>query len=450
MYRQWTQIGRSSLGWAKNEASGHKQPSASVFPKSHLYTEERRYDVKPRVVILGWYGNRNLGDEIILECILAQIRGLFPGARFVVISDDPEDTRKRHGVESIARSGGRVQRLRRLLTVTGADLFILGGGGLLKPFGLKELSVLTWLGPLELAQEVGVPTMTYAVGISDGFSPRAEEALKGVLGRTNAVLVRDEMSSEFLGRLGVSGVRVTADPSLTLSELHPRDRSAQINPRPTRVSVFINQWYVSMNVIQDQRRWEAFEKALAVCLDHLIETFSASVKFVPMQITNGQDDDRLVAREVFELMEHKGSAEVVEKEVSLAEALDLVSRSSLVVGMRLHSLVLATVVGIPAVAIDYHSKVRNFADAIGITDWVVEISGSAGESMEVLASKALSGGYPTDRVTARIKELQELSRENARVAATLIQGRRGRIRFPSRIAKGFLAILRRSVRRSSW
>ena len=406
--------------------------------------------MNPKIVIMGWYGNRNLGDEIILECMLAQIRSLLPKARFVVISDDPEETRKRHGVESIARSGGRIQRLRRLLTVASADLFILGGGGILKPFGPEELSVLTWLGPLELAHEVGIPTMTYAVGISGGFSPRAEEAIRRVLRGTNAVLVRDEESSEFLGSLGVSGVKVTADPSLTLSEFRPPVRTPQVIPRATRISVFINQWYVTKNEIQDQQRWTAFEKTLAQCLDHLIETFSASVMFIPMQVTNGDDDDRLVAREVYELMEYKGSAELISGHVSTTEAVDLVRQSDLVFGMRLHSLVLAAVMGIPAVAIDYHSKVRSFAAAVGATDWVIEISGSAGESMEILASKALSGGYPTDRVSSRVKELQELAGENARVAATLIYEPQGRIRLPSRMGKGFFALLRRSGRRSGW
>lgn len=406
--------------------------------------------MSPRIVIMGWYGNRNLGDEIILECMLIQIRSLLPKARFVVISEDPEETRRRHGVESIPRSGGRIQRLRRLLTVTNADLFILGGGGLLKPFGSMELSVLTWLGPLGLAHEVGVPTMTYAVGVSDGFSPGAEGAMRAVLGKTDAVLVRDEESSRILGRLGVTGVKVTADPSLTLSESLPHNRRTHLVPQTTRISVFINQWFVTRNEIQDQQAWVAFEKALAECLDHLIETFSASVRFIPMQVTEGEDDDRLVGREVYELMEYKGSAELIEGHVSSAEALDFVSQSDLVFGMRLHSLILAAVTGIPAVAIDYHSKVKNFAAAIGASDWVVEVSGSAGEAMEILASKALSGGYPNDRVAAKVKELQGLARENARVAATLIHERKGRTRLPSRIGKGFLAILRRSVGRRSW
>ena len=406
--------------------------------------------MNPKIVIMGWYGNRNLGDEIILECMLTQIRDLLPKARFVVISDDPEETRRRHGVESIPRSGGRIQRLRRLLTLTSADLFILGGGGILKPFGPEELSVLTWLGPLELAQEVGVPTMTYAVGISGGFSPRAEEAMRRVLGRTDAVLVRDKESSEFLDRLGVPGVRVTADPSLTLSESRPQDSRTQVVPRLTRVSVFINQWYVTRNETLDRQRWVAFEKALAECLDHLAETLSAFVKFIPMQVTEGEDDDRLVAREVYELMECKASAELIEKHVSSAEAVGLVSQSDLVFGMRLHSLVLAAVTGVPAIAIDYHSKVKNFAAAIGASDWIIEISGSAEETMETLARKALSGGYPADRVTAKVKELQKLALENARVAATLIQKRKGRIRLPSRIGNAFLAILRRSAGRRGW
>lgn len=406
--------------------------------------------VGPRVVIQGWYGNGNLGDEIILECMIAQIKGAVPDARFIVVSDNPDDTKKRHGVESIPRRSGKMNRLRRLVKLVRTDLFILGGGGLLKQYGLTDLSVLTWLGPLDLAHEIGVPTMTYGVGVSDGFSPRAEEALKSVLSRTDAVLVRDQASSELLTRLGVPGVRVTADPSFLLPELYPDLRRKEAVPASPVVSVFVNQWFVTQSVIPDRTQWRGFEQALARCLDHLVETSSASVRFVPMQVSEEEDDDRKVANEVRQLMTHGSEVQTIEKDVSSSEALGLVSQSDLVIGMRLHSLVLAAIMGVPAVAIDYHSKVRNFADATGTLGWLVEISDSDLASIEKIVSSALSGEYPAAKVAARVNVLRESARENARVAAMLLQERKRASGLLFKTARGVIVLVRRTLRRKSW
>jgi polysaccharide pyruvyl transferase CsaB len=404
--------------------------------------------VKPRVMIQGWYGNGNLGDEIILECILANMRSTFPEASFVVVSDNPEATKRDHRVASIKRGGGRIQRLRRVLALMRADLFILGGGGLLKQPGADELSVLTWLGPLDLAQEIGVPTMTYAVGISDELSPKAIPVLREILSRTNAVLVRDQGSADILKTAGVPSARPTADPSLLLPEIRRSSKSSRPNVKP-RVSVFVNNWYRGKSA-SDQLLWERFQGSLAASLDFLVEIHSASVRFVPMRTEDPGDDDRLIARRIRELMVYREFVEMVEQVPSSQELLGLVAESDLVVGMRLHSVIAAGAMVVPAVAVDYDSKVRRFSDAIGASDWVVSIEETASSDIESLAAKALAGGYPTDQVSARVAELKALARENGMIAADLLNEPHRKNHLASRLAKTTIAVLRRLLGRKKW
>ena len=82
-----------------------------------------------RVAIAGSYGNYNLGDEAILQGILAELRAAVP-VEVTVFSRVADDTRVRHRVE-------RVIPVRQLTRgevkpeVQRLDLLILGGGGLL-------------------------------------------------------------------------------------------------------------------------------------------------------------------------------------------------------------------------------------------------------------------------------------------------------------------------------
>ncbi|MGB5160109.1 MAG: polysaccharide pyruvyl transferase family protein [Thermoanaerobaculia bacterium] len=55
---------------------------------------------RPVVGVFGHYGNRNLGDESIIEAAIAQIRRRLPNAEICCFSLRPDDSARRHRVES--------------------------------------------------------------------------------------------------------------------------------------------------------------------------------------------------------------------------------------------------------------------------------------------------------------------------------------------------------------
>ena len=83
---------------------------------------------KPRnlVVISGYYGFGNLGDEAILEQLLNDLKRLVPADNIVVLSANPAYTTSLYQVRSI----NRWQISTLLPVLKQARLFISGGGGL--------------------------------------------------------------------------------------------------------------------------------------------------------------------------------------------------------------------------------------------------------------------------------------------------------------------------------
>ena len=69
----------------------------------------------PSVGVLGHVGNRNLGDEAIIEALIARIRLEWPRARIVAFSMDPTDSARRHAVQAypVRQEGGRLDVARR-------------------------------------------------------------------------------------------------------------------------------------------------------------------------------------------------------------------------------------------------------------------------------------------------------------------------------------------------
>src|SRR5437868_1426163 len=105
-----------------------------------------------KIGISGSYGGLNLGDEAILQSIIAQLGKELP-AEITVFSRDAEDTKRRHGVER-AVPVRKMSRAEVQAEIERLDLFILGGGGI-----LFDAEARIYLREVGIAREKGVPVM---------------------------------------------------------------------------------------------------------------------------------------------------------------------------------------------------------------------------------------------------------------------------------------------------
>ena len=114
------------------------------------------------VLLTGYYGFGNTGDEAILAALVAGLRLRLPTARIVVLSGDPGQTRDRHGVDAIAWRDplAIAQEVRK------CGLVVIGGGGLFQDYhGVDTGTLLTprhggvtfYAGPAILAALAGKP-----------------------------------------------------------------------------------------------------------------------------------------------------------------------------------------------------------------------------------------------------------------------------------------------------
>jgi polysaccharide pyruvyl transferase WcaK-like protein len=81
------------------------------------------------VLVAGYYGSGNAGDEAILAAALQDMRALRPGLQFVVVSVNPAETIVQHGVSSISLISPRSWRragVRGVLLVAGDLPRLLG------------------------------------------------------------------------------------------------------------------------------------------------------------------------------------------------------------------------------------------------------------------------------------------------------------------------------------
>src|SRR5882672_3608195 len=127
-----------------------------------------------RIGITGSYGGLNLGDEAILQSIVAQLRRDLP-VEITVFSRDAEDTKRRHGIER-AVPVRKLSRAEVAPEIERLDLLIFGGGGI-----LYDAEARTYLREVSIAKEKGVPVMLYAVGAGPLNDPAVQSVVRECL-----------------------------------------------------------------------------------------------------------------------------------------------------------------------------------------------------------------------------------------------------------------------------
>ncbi len=324
-----------------------------------------------RILIAGYYGRRNAGDEAILAGMLADLRSERPDLGFTVVSGDPEATRRLHGVEAVPWSDleGLIEAVRA------ASLVLVGGGGLFHDYwGVDPSSVLTsrqagiaeYGAPLVLARLLGKPCALYGVGVGPLRTREGRELTQQLVALADGVTVRDEASREVLASIGcdTARVEVTADPAFGLPETPLReDLEAFLAtlPRPI-LGVSLRHWSIGVS----QADWES---AVGKALDLVLAGVGGTTLFVPLQDgTIEVEDDVSVCRSVMAQMGRAGEACLAPSDLDPLQRFQLLEHCDLVVGMRLHAVLAAVRGGVPCVGLAYDPKVLGLMEQAGWKD----------------------------------------------------------------------------------
>src|SRR5688500_1580509 len=309
-----------------------------------------------RIGITGSYGGLNLGDEAILHSIIAQLRRDLP-AEITVFSRDPDDTKRRHGVER-AVAVRKMSRAEAVPEVERLDLLVVGGGGI-----LFDAEARIYLREAQIAREKGVPVMLYAIGAGPLKHAGAQAVVREVLDQVDVVTVRERSAQQVLEEAGVTReIVVTADPALLLKpEPLPRGvlKSEGLEGRRRLIGMSVREPGVAAPDI-DPKEYHAL---LANAADFMVDRYDADIVFVPMErsVLDSQHSHAVIA-----LMLRANRATVLKGEYTSGQLLSLIGKFNFAVGMRLHFLIFAALAGVPFVALPYSGKVTGLLEDLGV------------------------------------------------------------------------------------
>ncbi|MBI5176065.1 MAG: polysaccharide pyruvyl transferase CsaB [Candidatus Melainabacteria bacterium] len=305
--------------------------------------------VRQLIVVSGYYGFNNLGDEAILEELVRELKSLWPAKDIVILSQNPETTAARFGV----RAQNRWQLSEIAALLRNCKLFISGGGGLFQDSESVK-SVIYYGGLISLATLCGAPTLIYAQGLGPLKSALGKALTRFSLVQPKQISVRDETSLNLLKAWGLAGVsKLTGDPVWLLSKAELEQNLLE----PILSCKRSGQKLVGLSLRDGGGFSLRHIECLAIAMH---KQLSPKYSLVPLPLQANQDEKPL---QQFQSIWLELGGKLVKPDLLRIEKpsqwLSLIANLDLLVGMRLHSLIMALSSQVPVVGISYDPKVKH-------------------------------------------------------------------------------------------
>lgn len=320
---------------------------------------------RKKIIISGYYGFGNLGDEAILISIIDRLNAEVENPEIVVLYTKAESEQLK--VYKNVRCVYRMNPLSIFFEMLNADLVISGGGGLLQD-STGFTTVLYYIGIVKMALFLKKKVLFYSQGIGPLNLDKSKKLITNTLNKVNFITVRDNESAELLKTLKIdkAPLVVTADPVISMEKL-PQNKIDEL------VKKYIPNFKKNNNpnIGISARPWKSdnnYIEILAKSCDELIKKYNANIYIIPFQI----QQDLSVCKEIKEKME--GEAEIIIPpnsedsifQFSPKEMAGIIGQMDLIVAMRLHALIFAFPFKIPSAGIVYDPKVGIFAKQAGM------------------------------------------------------------------------------------
>lgn len=385
-----------------------------------------------RIALTHMSSDRNKGDHAILSATVKALRDLAPGARITAISaelphaalDRLSETRLTRAlgceivgtpvpslrafggararwalrliraellVWAIRLAGDRALRLASredrefLRTLADADVVVAKGGSYLHSLGGAGEAIYLWrmLYPLRIARAYRRETVLLGVSFGERYSILTRALLRTALRSRPRIYVREPLSLAFArSELGIAEEDLQLIPDLAFSI------AGQTRARPggeeLRIGVTVrrSRFTDEPPALALKRYEQALERVLSEALQ---ADPRARIVFIPQVL-----EDIPLAREIAAALACPARVQALDADLSLDELLALYAGLDVLIGTRLHSVILAAVCGVPFVHVMVeHTKSRGTLEMLGMESAGVPYEGITDAGLQHALQRAI-------------------------------------------------------------
>ncbi len=284
-----------------------------------------------------------------------------------------------------------------------ADTIIFVGGGYLRStHGLKQsLNLCMQLLPLVFAKLFQTERIVAPISFGPFAQVWQEKLSANVLHNLSLVCVREKISFKILKKYHISNLVLSSDHALLLNG-DVKARKQRNNDYFT-IGLTIRNWGHPLQ----QKKLEAA----------IIETFENISKTIRVRIQPivqvdapkyGEGDKEVTKRIVKKLIQRHNAVLPIKTITSLSEAMKVYASLDLLLGMRMHSNILAAIQGTPFIAIGYEHKTEGIAKQLAMEKYCITSEKVVTENLyKLLIDAYRKRKYVKHTLIRSVKAIQE-------------------------------------------
>jgi polysaccharide pyruvyl transferase WcaK-like protein len=372
----------------------------------------------PRITLLGNNSGRNLGDMAIMSSIMESISKRHPDAEFFVPTINPDWVTKHYGDKYNVKAINvmpwtlsiRLLGLPTLRCFAKSDCALICDGII---FGKKLFNpafnyLITLVFLVPLARLFGCKMVAYSCGIGPFQNAISRLFAKWTINGCDLVMMRERDSEKLAKEIGVTQpIELTGDAAF-INPVSSDNVAVRIlneiglDPEKPILAVnatsYLDSWLKPNERLQNP---QSFLTMLAEAISRAQQ--AAQQPFQPLIVCTHPMDER-TCNELASMVNGK----VLTNTTYLSHDIQAVlGRCGLLVGMRFHSIVLASSVEIPVVGLIYAPKVRGYLRLLKCEDYGLELASLTSENLGAKLAEAWDARLALqERQRPIIKELK--------------------------------------------
>ena len=308
------------------------------------------------VLISGYYGFNNTGDEAMIETMSTLLAKRDYG--LIVLSSNPEKTKELYNVDAYDRYKfwSIVKAIRK------TDILVSGGGTLFQDITSKK-SIWYYLGIVKLAQLLGKKVVIAYQGMGPINTKFYRWITKKTLNKKSVKLIalRDKQAYEYAKEMGIKEEKMILSSDMIFMMKPPanerslkilKDNVHNLQEGEKLIGFSVREW-------KDKDRTDLF----AEVADKLVEKYNARIVFFPFH----KPKDAEISKIIMHKMKHEDKTVLIPNRYLPSEILGTMGQMDINIGVRLHALVFSALMNVPTVGISYEPKIDGFLEMINMT-----------------------------------------------------------------------------------
>lgn len=217
---------------------------------------------------------------------------------------------------------------------------------------------------------------------------------KSILNKSKLVMAREEITKKYLSDMGINEhlIHLIPDTAFLLEPAGDKRVKEILSGEGLLIDLKTKKEPIvgiSVNPVmayfsKTQKKWQQYLNTMVKLTNYLVEKVGAIVVFVPNVTLVEGFDTRSLGNLIRDKVKHKERVISINGEYAAEELKGIIKQCDFFIGSLTHTMIAATSMNVPTIAIAYSHKTPGVMELVGLGDYVINFSDL---SLELLVSK---------------------------------------------------------------